>query len=349
MPFDISSPGGLTFAVTLLGFALSWSLTWLMRRYALSAKLLDTPGDRSMHTVPTPRGGGVSIVASFNALVAGLYCFGAIPSALLIALLGSGGLVALIGFIDDRQPLPARWRFLAHTCAAVWTLWLMNGIPAVPLFGYAVDLGWFGLVLAAIYLVWMVNLYNFMDGLDGIASIEAITVCLSGALCWWWATRTPLWFVPLVFACCVAGFLIWNYPPAKIFMGDAGSGFIGMVLGFFSLWTGQESPQMFWCWFVLLGCFMVDATTTLVRRVRRGEKFHEAHRSHAYQYAARKHGSHRSVTLAVGAINLAWLLPIALLVALRLVDGVAAVIVAYAPLVWLAFRYHAGDRASQDV
>ena len=158
--------------------------------------------------------------------------------------------------------------------------------------------------------------------------------------------RAKIW---IMLAGCVAGFLCWNYPPAKIFMGDSGSSFIGSVLAGLSLWSALQNPQVFWCWFILFGCFMVDATTTLIRRVLRGEKFYEAHRSHAYQYAARKHGSHRSVTLAVGAINLAWLLPIAVLVALRLVDGVAAVIVAYAPLIWLAFRYHAGDRASQDV
>ena len=336
-------------AYCLGSFALTCGLTAAMRRYAIASDLLDHPNDRSSHSVPTPRGGGVAIVVVFAACLAALGWKSTLPANGLVGLLGSGLLVALVGFLDDRAALPARWRFLAHTCAAVWALWVMHGIPAVPLFGVAVDLGWFGLVLAAIYLVWMVNLYNFMDGIDGIASIEAITVCLGGALCWWWATATPWWFVPLVFACCVAGFLVWNYPPAKIFMGDAGSGFIGMVLGFFSLWTGRESPQMFFCWFILLGCFMVDATTTLVRRVRRGERFHEAHRCHAYQYAARKLGGHLPVTLAVGAIDVFWLLPLACAVALGHLDGLLGVLIAYAPLVWLAFRYKAGDRAGQEV
>ena len=106
---------------------------------------------------------------------------------------------------------------------------------------------------------------------------------------------------------------------------------------------------MFWCWFILLGCFMVDATTTLVRRVRRGDKFNEAHRSHAYQYASRKHGSHKAVSLSIGLINLAWLLPIAAMVAVGWLDGAAGAVMAYGPLVWLAFRYKAGDRASQPV
>jgi Fuc2NAc and GlcNAc transferase len=155
------------------------------------------------------------------------------------------------------------------------------------------------------------------------------------------------WMFSMVFAACVAGFLLWNFPPAKIFMGDAGSGFLGLMVALLSLWCGQTSPHLFWAWFTLIGCFMVDATTTLIRRVIRGEKFSEAHRCHAYQYASRKHGSHKKVTLACGAINLFWLLPMAALVALRMIDGFVGVIVAYAPLVWLAYRFKAGDRAAQ--
>ena len=336
-------------ATTVLAFLLSWMLTALMRRYALSVELLDHPNERSSHSVPTPRGGGMAIVLSFLALSGGLAGFGLASPVLLAALLGSGGIVALVGFLDDRQALPARWRFLAHAAAAVWSLWLMHGIPKVAMLGYAVDLGGFGLALAGVYLVWMINLFNFMDGIDGIASVEAISASLGGALCWWLATGTPHWPMPVLFAACVLGFLAWNYPPAKIFMGDAGSGFLGMVLGLFSLWTAQQAPQVFWCWFILFGCFMVDATTTLVRRVRRGETFNEAHRSHAYQYAARRHGSHRHITLAFAAINLGWLLPIALLVATARLDGVIGSVVAYAPLVWLAFRYKAGDRAAQQL
>ena len=130
-------------------------------------------------------------------------------------------------------------------------------------------------------------------------------------------------------------------------MGDAGSGFLGALLGFFALWSSIGHPPLFWSWLVLVGCFMVDATTTLVRRVIRGERFYEAHRSHAYQYASRRHGAHLPVTLGFGAITTFWLLPLACLIARGLLDGVLGVVLAYTPLVWLAFRYKAGDRASQ--
>jgi Fuc2NAc and GlcNAc transferase len=338
----------LPFILLLLaiGALLTWVLTGVMRRYALRAELLDQPNERSSHAMPTPRGGGVAICVSFIGLTLAAAAAGNVPASLLWALLGTIP-VAVVGWLDDRGHVQARWRFIAHTVAAVWALWVFGGIPPVPILGASFDLGGFGLALCTAYLVWMVNLCNFMDGIDAIAGIEAITVALGGALTWWLATGTPHWYLPVLFAACVAGFLAWNWPPAKIFMGDVGSGFIGIVLAVFSLWAAQEVTQVFWCWFILLGCFMVDATTTLVRRVRRGEKFHQAHRSHAYQYASRRHGSHGVVSLAVAAINLAWLLPIAVLVALRLLDGVAGTLIAYAPLVGLAFGYKAGDRAAQ--
>ena len=344
-PFD-AMPA--TLILMPLAGLLAWGLTAAMRHYALSARLLDQPNERSSHSVPTPRGGGVAIVASFVALMALAAGLGLVAPAFLWMLLGTSVPIAVVGWLDDRSGVPARWRFLAHAAAAVALLWMLGGIPPVPILGHSVDLGWSGLALCTAYIVWMVNLCNFMDGIDGIAGIEAITVSLGGALCWWLATGTPHWHLPVLFAACVAGFLVWNYPPAKIFMGDAGSGFIGMVLGLFSLWTAQQATQVFWCWFILLGGFMVDATTTLVRRVRRGEKFNVAHRSHAYQYAARRFSSHKKVSLAFGAINLLWLLPFALLVALKLLDGAVATMLAYTPLVWLAFRFKAGDRSAQE-
>jgi len=132
-------------------------------------------------------------------------------------------------------------------------------------------------------------------------------------------------------------------------MGDAGSGFLGLMVALLSLWCAQAAPVLFWSWFILIGCFMVDATTTLVRRVRRGERFYEAHRAHAYQYAARRAGRHLPVMLACGAINALWLLPLAAVVALGKLDGLVGVLIAYAPLVWLAFHFRAGDSAAQAV
>lgn len=337
----------MTTIVLIAGALLGWALTGTLCRYARSLQLLDHPNERSSHTRPTPRGGGAAFVAAFVATSLVLWLGGAVPAATLVQLLGPPLLVAAIGLLDDRRPVPARWRLLTHALASAWAVWLLGGAVGLETTPLRFVPGWLVAAIAATYLVWMINLYNFMDGIDGIAGTEAITVVLGGALCWWIATRTSQWPLPALFASCLVGFLAWNLPPARIFMGDVGSGFVGMTVGILSLWTARQSTDVFWCWLILLGCFMVDATVTLLRRVQRGEKFYEAHRNHAYQYASRVHGSHRKVTLAVGAINLAWLLPIALLVALGKLSGPAATLAAYAPLVWLAYRYKAGDRAGQ--
>ena len=144
------------------------------------------------------------------------------------------------------------------------------------------------------------------------------------------------------------GFLFWNFPSAKIFMGDAGSGFLGILLGTLSLMAGLEAPALFWSWVILLGVFVVDATVTLFRRLARQQRLHEAHRSHAYQVAARRFGAHRPVSIAVGLINLFWLLPIAWMVAAGTISGVVGVLIAYAPLVGLAFYLKAGAAELQS-
>ena len=165
----------------------SWAATGVFRRYALASQWLDLPTSRSSHSMPTPRGGGVAIVASFLLFVVALGLVGWVDSRLCIAIGGGGLLVAVLGFLDDRRSLPARWRFLGHAAAAGWALWCLGGIPSVPIFGALVDLSYAGAALCGLYLVWMVNLFNFMDGIDGIASVEAITTALGGALLWWLA------------------------------------------------------------------------------------------------------------------------------------------------------------------
>jgi Fuc2NAc and GlcNAc transferase len=222
-------------------------------------------------------------------------------------------------------------------------LYWLNGMQSpVP-----VDLpwlpGWVTTVLMTIYLVWLVNLYNFMDGIDGIAGAEAVTVTVAAAgLYGLVGIPAPAGMVPGLLAAAAAGFLVWNFPRARIFMGDAGSGFLGLMLGACSVLAALQAPALFWAWQILLGVFLVDATVTLLRRVLRGERFYEAHRSHAYQHAARRVGSHRPVTRAVVAIDVVWLLPMAALVATGRLEPLYGIAIAYAPLIALALYYNAG-------
>jgi Fuc2NAc and GlcNAc transferase len=318
-------------------------LTWMLRSYALSHHLIDVPNARSSHSVPTPRGGGVAIVLSFLAALPILSGAGGLSWPMTWSLLGAGAGVALLGFLDDHGHIAARWRLLGHFTAAVWALSWLAGLPSVTVAGMQLNLGWFGHLLAIFYLVWMLNLYNFMDGIDGIASLEAVCVCLGACLIYWLGGHHSMVWAPLILAAAVTGFLFWNFPPARIFMGDAGSGFLGIILGILSLQAAWVSSNLLWAWLILLGVFIVDATFTLMRRLLRGEKVYEAHRSHAYQFASRQVGKHLPVALAVAAINIFWLLPIALIVTLTGLDGSLGLFIAYAPLVFVAYKFHAGE------
>ncbi len=294
--------------------------------------------------MPTPRGGGVAIVISFLVALPVLSLLDVLPWGQSWALLGAGLCVAVVGFLDDHGHIAARWRLLTHSTAAIWALFHLGGLPHIELFGFKLQLGILGAVIAVFYLVWLLNLYNFMDGIDGIASVEAISVCLGATLIYWYLGHIRLSFAPLLLAISVAGFLYWNFPPARIFMGDAGSGFLGISLGILSLQAAWAAPQFLWSWLVLLGVFIVDATWTLFRRLLRGEKVYEAHRTHAYQFASRRYGRHMPVTLAVFAINLFWLFPMAFLIGVGRVEGAVGLIVAYIPLFALAVRFKAGER-----
>lgn len=323
--------------------AIAFMLTLALRRYALSRSLIDIPNSRSSHSVPTPRGGGVAIVVSFLIALTALFFIGAVSKPIMLALIGGGLAVAVLGFLDDHGHIAARWRLLGHFSAALWALFWIGGLPVISLATVTLDLGWLGHIVAVFYLVWVLNLYNFMDGIDGLASVQAMCVCLGACLVYALGGHQALIWVPLLLSMAVLGFLYWNFPIARIFMGDAGSGFLGFVLGVLSLTAAWQDPRLLWVWLILLGVFIVDATFTLIRRLVRGDKVYEAHRSHAYQYASRKVGGHFPVTLSVLGINLLWLTPIAIGVGVLGLDGVLGLAIAYAPLMVLAIKYKAGE------
>jgi Fuc2NAc and GlcNAc transferase len=331
----------MIFALLVVVFAISWGLTRFLRRYALSRSLMDIPNERSAHSVPTPRGGGVSIVVAFLFALPVLTLLDLLPVPVLIALSGAGLLIAVIGFADDHGHIAARWRLLGHFIAAGWALFWFNGLAPIELLGVSLTPGWLGGIVGAIYLVWMLNLYNFMDGIDGLASAEAISVCLGMCLVYWVGGVVELVWAPLVLAGAVAGFLCWNFPPARIFMGDAGSGFLGIILGAMALQAAWSKPELIWSWLILLGVFIVDATWTLARRLIRGDKVYQAHSSHAYQNAARRWG-HKKVTVCVVVVNIGFLLPISILGVLGHVSVMTGICVAYAPLVCIAYLLKAG-------
>lgn len=325
--------------------ALAFLLTGLIRRLALRVALLDIPNQRSSHTAPTPRGGGLAILGAF---LLGIIVL-AISSAAGLAgfpllLLVSSLLVAGIGLWDDLRSLPAKQRILVHLLAALLLVW---GLGRESLFisepGPFAPLPWLDVFLLVLVVAWALNLFNFMDGIDGLAASEAAFVAAGAALLLSCRGGSQEMQLLLLLAAACLGFLGWNWPPARIFMGDVGSGFLGFVLAALAIRTSVFSSMLpVACWLILPGVFLADATFTLLRRMARRERWYAAHRSHAYQQAAALYGSHRPVTLAVLAINLFWLLPLSVLCVILSGFDVPLVILAYLPLLALAVKFNAG-------
>jgi Fuc2NAc and GlcNAc transferase len=255
-------------------------------------------------------------------------------------------LIAGVGLADDLWSLPASIRVAAHFAAAAWALWCLGGMASLDVGWTVWNWGWIGDGLAAIGIVWLTNLFNFMDGIDALEGLEAVTASALGAFLLARQGHAGLAEIALVLACACAGFLVWNWPPAKIFMGDVGSGFIGFVFGVLVIACARHQPPLLWTWLILIGVFVVDATVTLVRRLIRGERWYQAHRTHAYQHASRLWHSHAKVTLAVAVVNLLWLFPMAWWATASPAIALPLALAALIPLVGVAVRLGAGQPES---
>jgi Fuc2NAc and GlcNAc transferase len=287
----------------LMVFAVSLIITFIAYRYTVAKGMVDIPNSRSSHTRPTPRGGGVSFVLTYSAylVVSGLRH--TVDRNTVIALIGGGLMIAFVGWIDDRNSLSSSSRFMVHIASAVWAIWWINL--------HQLDLGIIRLTenllihsLGTVMIVWFINLFNFMDGIDGIASVEAASCGLAIWVLSRGAAGAAVAGLTLVLAASVMGFLPMNWSPAKIFMGDVGSGYLGFMIGALSIASEGLGGPPFWIWAVLVGVFITDATLTLIRRITGGERWHEPHRSHVYQLAVQAGHSHRKVTALVLAANL---------------------------------------------
>lgn len=336
----------MSFYLTVL--FLSVLLTGLIRHYALVRNILDIPNQRSSHTFPTPRGGGAAIVLVFLACSVFWYLQRQISLSSIFAL-NTALIVAVIGFLDDHRHIAARWRFLVHIVAAVTALiysgsfsvlWVPAPLDSLLRY-HIINLSWLGYPLCVLFLVWCLNLFNFMDGTDGIAASEAsfVTLTLGGFL---YPIDTGLSTVCFSLSAASLGFLCWNWPKAKIFMGDVGSGFLGLLLGILILMAAQQAAVLLYCGLILFGVFLVDATYTLLVRISTGQKWYDAHCSHAYQRAAKRFG-HLPVLMTTWSINVCWLLPISYWVFLHPRHALAGLLVAFTPLLAIAYAFKAGQ------
>lgn len=278
----------MNWLVPFSAFVVCWlMLAWLLRRGRLP---MDHPNERSLHATPMPRIGGLGIMAGVGGAVVWLASAGVLQAALPVVLAAFA--LAALSVVDDVRGLPAGVRFLAHFVVAVACL-LALGLS-----------GW-ALVLGTLAVVWMTNLYNFMDGSDGLAGGMAALGFGALALAAWLGDAPGLAALCASIAAAALAFLRFNFPPAQVFMGDAGSiplGFLAAALGIVGV------RQDVWPWLfplLVFSPFIVDASVTLARRSLRGEKIWRAHRSHYYQRVVLLGASHRQLALAAYGLMLA--------------------------------------------
>jgi len=301
-----------------LSALISWGVAAWVRHRAEALRLVQAPNHRSSHVLPTPNGGGLGIVVAGSLAGIALLLFSGWTLGWFV--LGFAALLAAVGLRDDFQHLPARVRFGVQVVVCAGGLIALGDLPALALSGglaFQVT-GWvlFGLLLLA--GVWWINLFNFMDGIDGIAGVQAVFMLLAGGVLAVWAVpeavNDPVWLWMLCVAAAALGFLLLNWPPAKIFMGDVGSTWLAFMVFALALLCVQAGWLSYAVWLVLAAVFVTDASVTLLTRMLRGERWYEAHRSHAYQRLSRRwqgdrKAGHRSVTLLAAAVNGLWLMP----------------------------------------
>ncbi|MBI2993843.1 MAG: glycosyltransferase family 4 protein [Gammaproteobacteria bacterium] len=304
-------------ALAVLSAAAALLLTGWVRHYALRAGMVDRPGERSSHTAPTPRGGGLAIGACLLAATVVLFLAGIVDGRLAAALVVGGAPVMLVAWREDRAGVPAPLRAVVYVAVAALGLFLQGGVDSLAVGETRIPFGLAGNALLVIGLAWLINLYNFMDGTDGLAATQAVTASVvAGGLFLVGGESGAAWVCLILASACV-GFLYWNWPPARIFMGDTGSCLLGFTFGMLALAGENSGAVPLLAWLILLSLFVCDATLTLLKRFMRGQKWYSAHRSHAYQLLVQAGISHRQLAIAVLAVNACLLCPLAILAALR--------------------------------
>jgi Fuc2NAc and GlcNAc transferase len=298
-------------------------------RFARTRQILDIPNERSSHVLATPSGGGIALMLAFSCgLLLAAWEKGAWSQSFII-LSASALVLTVVGFIDDVRGLSMRLRLLIYSLVCITvSIFLLQSVQAGNILsGLAL------LAFVSLTVLWSLNLYNFMDGIDGFAALQTALACCGAALlCLGSGYESDYSLFCLVLAAAHFGFLVWNFPPARLFMGDTGSVPTGFLLGGLVIIGGVQGQINPLCWIVLLAVFITDASWTLVWRIVTGQRFTEPHRMHAYQRLSRHWSSHFKVDMLLLVINALWLFPIAL--ALRTWPDYALfmVILAYLPL-----------------
>lgn len=295
----------------LVVFMYAHALIYLSRDYA-SCHLMQTPHVRGTHTRSVPAGVGLSLVIiCLIILIVFWFHPTYFPRNLSMALIISGTLIAGISFLDDHQHVAPNIRLGIQALSVGFALYEIGGFPEFYVLNHVFYLGWFGHIFAFVGMLWLVNLYNFYDGIDGQVGTQTVFVSINlAAMIYLLGFLSLSWFL-LVLATSMLAFLCWNWQPAKIFMGDVCSCFLGFIFAALMAYTARDNTIPLLSWLILLALPIIDMSYSLIVRLLKGYSYHESHCSQAYHHAVVRYGSHQAVVLRGLAINLFWLAPFA--------------------------------------
>jgi len=272
-------------------FFLSVLLSYIIKEYALKKSIIDIPNERSSHTIPTPRGGGLAIIITFY--IGLFFSKESIPSNLFFALFSALPIV-IISLLDDIKPISSKIRLLVQAISALLALYLLGGVKSIDFIWFELS-GWWLNIFAFVSILWLTNLYNFLDGIDGYAASQTLMLGLGIFLLF----SNSL---GIVLAVASLGFLFLNWDKASIFMGDVGSATLGFIVAIFVF--SDTSNGTIYFWLIGLSLFWYDATLTLFRRYKNKEKLTQAHRKHGYQRLVQSGWSHQKVSISLIIFNI---------------------------------------------
>ncbi|MFW5815833.1 MAG: MraY family glycosyltransferase [Wenzhouxiangella sp.] len=282
-------------------------LVWPLRSWLLRRELLDHPDPRRSHRLPTPRGGGLAMAAAMACVLVPAAAGQGLP--VLVAVLALAGL----GWLDDVRDLAVAWRLLFQLLIAVGLLLYTGPVSDVSIFEIVLAWPWLWSILALVAVIWLINLHNFMDGSDGLAAMQGAWAGLALGALLARAEMPTLALTGFILAGACLGFLAWNRPPARVFMGDTGSVMIGGMIALLALGGAADGTVSIWQSLIVCSLFVVDATATLAARVVRGARWYTAHRDHAYQRLIGTGWGHGRVLVLYTLVNVLVVLPVLLL------------------------------------
>ena len=282
--------------IYLILLLISFLLTYFIKNYMIKKSLVAVVNERSSHTTPTPHGGGIAISLTWFVGLVYLFFTNQIEQNFFYALL-CGAIISIVSFFDDIYELSPKLRLLIQALVAISGLYFLGGFETLTFGIFDISNPILTNIFAFFMIIWFINLYNFLDGINGYAGSEALFLALAGFVLFGGNHF-------LVLAVATIGFLYWNWNKAKIFMGDVGSTLLGYNIAIFTIYYANQELSNFWIWIILFGVYWFDATLTLIRRKLNKEKLSQAHKKHAYQRLTQAGWSHYRVTNYSIGLNL---------------------------------------------